>query len=139
MGTYELWTRQVILKRFHVHQRHYFLAVFEINSHIVFQTLNIQNVVEANLYQFVVALYKHEPILLVVVNLSNAVEPVECFLCHFDKTLVAYGFQQIAQGVILIAFESIFAEGGGEDDSCFLRQQFGKFQSAEFRHLYVEE
>ena len=83
MGAQKLWTRQVVLQFLHIHQTHNLRSVFQIDTHIVLQTLNVENVVQRNADEFVVAFDKHKTILGgSLLALGNA-KPVECFIRRF--------------------------------------------------------
>ena len=56
-----------------------------------------------------------------------------------EKLRIAYGLQQIVDGVVAESVESIFLEGGDKDDAAFRRNDFRKLYAVELRHLNVEK
>ena len=56
MGTQELRPGQILLEFLHRHERHHLLTVFQIDTHIVFQTLDKEDVIEIDTLQLVIGL-----------------------------------------------------------------------------------
>ncbi len=60
----ELRLGQIVLQLLHVHQAHNALAVLQVEAHIVLQALDVENLVEGNADELVVALDEEEAVLL---------------------------------------------------------------------------
>ena len=73
----ELRTREILLKLLHRHERHDAVAILQIEAHVVFQTLDIEDVVEVDAQQLVVALDEHEAVAAVEILLHEHREPLQ--------------------------------------------------------------
>ena len=109
------------------------------NAYIVLQSLDIEDVIEADAQQLVVALDEHETIFAVSVQLLCSAEPRECLVARLEEILIGDGLQQIVECTDLIAFDGVLREGCGEDNLGVLGQDLGKLDALEFWHLDVKE
>ena len=139
VGTQEFGTGQVVLHLLHIHQTHNLLSVGQIDTDIVLQTFNVEDVVQGYTHQLVVALHIHKAVSSVGLLLLGDAEPVECLVRGLQEVLIAHRLHQIVQRRHLVTLDSILLEGGGEDDLRLLGQNLGKLNTREFGHLYVKE
>ena len=63
MGAQKLRTGKIVFKLLHIHERHDFLTIGKVYTHIILESLDIENVVKGNTQQLVVALDKHKAVL----------------------------------------------------------------------------
>ena len=138
MNAHELRPGQRLLNLLHVHQAHdRITAVGKINPDIIFQSLDIEDVVEHDLHQFVFALDKDETVVRGVLRLPYASEPFQCPVGTRQKIIIADRLHEIVDRIGLVPVDGILAECRREDDLRLLRKNPGKFKPAEFRHLNI--
>ncbi|MCY1232123.1 hypothetical protein D9M72_445990 [compost metagenome] len=61
------------------------------------------------------------------------------FFYGFVQAALDDRLDQIIYGIDLIAFQGILREGRGKNNQGVFRNRFGKFQSIDSRHLYVQK
>ena len=99
VGTQELGLGQILLKLLHRHERHDLVSIFQIEPHVVFQSFDIQNIVETDALEFVIGLNEHEAVATVGVLPLNDGEPLQGLVGGLEEVLVGNGLQQIVESV----------------------------------------
>ena len=136
----------MLLDGLHVHQRQDAGGgVLGVDFHVVFESLDVENLRHVNLYELVFAL--DDDVLAVGNGLwlrrgfrtGFQLRPLQRAVGGGEKLRIAYGLQQIVDGVVAESVESIFLEGGDKDDAAFRRNDFRKLYAVELRHLNVEK
>lgn len=125
MGAQEFGLGQILVQLLHRHERHHTLAILQIEAHIVFQTFDVEDVVETDALKLIIALDKHETIALAGVLLQGGDKPLESLVGGFEEILVGDGLQKVVERTDLVAFDGILGEGRGEDDLRLTRQDLG--------------
>lgn len=133
---------QQLLHVLHVHQREDgLLAGGGENFHIVLETLDVEDVVEVDLQQFILALDKDAGgfLLATATFLVHQFVPLQCLVAGLEEVGIADGLGEVVERVDAVAIDGILAEGGGEDDARGLGQHLAELQSVEVGHLDVKE
>ena len=92
VSTQELWVRQIILQFLHTHQRHDLLAALQTDTHLILQTLHIEDIVEADTQQFVFALDEHDTIIVISLTFLKDIIPILRFFRGTKEILITNGF-----------------------------------------------
>ena len=138
--------RQVLLDGLHVHQRQDAGGgVLGVDFHIVFESLDVENLRHVDLDEFVLAL--DDDVLVVGCRLwlrrglstGLKLRPLQRAVGCGEKLRIVYGFQQVVNGIVAESVERIFLESGDKDDAAFRRNDFRKLYAVELRHLNVEK
>ena len=140
VNTHELRFGERLLNFLHVHQAHdRIAAVCKINLDIVLQTVNIKDVIEHDFNQFILAFDKDKAVVRGILRLADTPEPFQCPVGTCQKIIIADRLHEIINGIGFVTIDGILTEGGCKDDLRLLGKNLGKLESAEFRHLNIQE
>ena len=102
--------------------------MLQVNLYVVFQSFDVENVVQTNLYELVVTLHVNEYIAVIrafsmsvcgILRRLFHLKPCQCLVGRFEKLFVADRLQQVIQRIDPVAVQRILAECRCEDDACF--------------------